>query len=104
MASTGVGFSGVDPIGMRRLSINTFGVAAFVGGLVGAHGPAPCDRRPDVQKCSPWCMIRDVRSAAGVGPPSAVFETWRGEQRQHILTVGASEWVGHDKEGEKSPV
>jgi hypothetical protein len=39
-----------------------------------------------------------------VGPSSAVFETWRGEQRQHILTVGASEWVGHDKEGEKSPV
>jgi hypothetical protein len=39
-----------------------------------------------------------------VGPLSAVFETWRGEQRQHILTVGASEWVGHDKKGEKSPV
>jgi hypothetical protein len=39
-----------------------------------------------------------------VGPPSAVFETWRGEQRQHILTVGASEWVGHGKEGKKSSV
>jgi hypothetical protein len=33
-----------------------------------------------------------------------VFETWRGERRLHILTVGASEWVGHDKEDEKSLV
>jgi hypothetical protein len=39
-----------------------------------------------------------------VGPPSAVFETWRGKQRQHNLTVGASEWVGYDKKGEKSTV
>jgi hypothetical protein len=36
--------------------------------------------------------------------PSAVFEIWCGEQRQDILTVGASEWAGHDKKGKKSPV